>query len=233
MNNTISIFKPKKNIKDMKTFKKARYVRNSAITGGGNPARQLAKLHPDEKLFIDVISGTVPFKERPQGKLLSEAVDNGEVNYLSVISVDRLGRTCFETQSTLNWLTEKGVTVRVENLGNLESLIDKKPNPIFKMICDVLANVASIELEGIRERQSQGLAIYKAKNALLRAQGITQKRNKPKVSDDEILKKYSSVVKELKIGKISLRKIAKLCGTSLATVQKVKSILIKNKIIEV
>jgi DNA invertase Pin-like site-specific DNA recombinase len=217
----------------MTTFKKARYIRNSAITGGGNPARQLAKLHPDEQLFIDVISGTVPFKDRPQSKLLIEAVENGQINYLSVSSVDRLGRTCFETQSTLNWLTEKGVTVRVENLGNLESLIDGKPNPIFKMICDVLANVASIELEGIRERQTQGLAIYKAKNALLRAQGITQKRNKPKVSDEEVLKKYASVTKELKSGKISLRKIAILGGTSLATVQKVKSIMVNNKMLEV
>ena len=216
----------------MTTFKKARYVRNSAITGGGNPARQLAKLHPDEELFIDVISGTVPFKERPQGKLLFEAIENGQINYLSVFSVDRLGRNCFETQSTLNWLTEKGVTVRVENLGNLESLIDGKPNPIFKMICDVLANVANIELEGLRERQSQGLAIYKAKNALLRAQGITQKRNKPKVSDIEVLKKYEKVAKELKSGKISLRKIAILGNTSLSSVQKVKSILIRNKMIE-
>jgi DNA invertase Pin-like site-specific DNA recombinase len=216
----------------MTTFKKARYVRNSAITGGGNPARQLAKLHPDEELFIDVISGTIAFKERPQGKLLIEAIENGQVNLLSVASIDRLGRTCFETQSTLNWLTEKGVTVRVENLGNLESLIDGKPNPIFKMICDVLANVASIELEGIKERQTQGLAIYKAKNALLRAQGITRKRDKPKVSDEDILKKYASVAKELKSGKISLRKIAILGGTSLATVQKCKSIMIQNKMIE-
>lgn len=216
----------------MTTFKKARYIRNSAITGGGNPARQLAKLHPDEQLFIDIVSGTVPFKERKQAKLLVDAIENNSVNFLSVMSVDRLGRTCYETQSTLNWLTEKGVTVRVENLGNLESLIDGRPNPIFKIICDVLANVASIELEGIRERQTQGLAIYKAKNALLRAQGITRKRNKPKVSDEDILKKYSTVAKELKSGKISLRKIAILGGTSLATVQKVKSIMVNNKLIE-
>lgn len=217
----------------MTTLKKARYVRNSALTGGGNPARQLAKLHPDEQLFIDVISGTVPFREREQGKLLVEAIENGFINYLNISSVDRLGRSCYETQSTLNWLSEKGVNVRVENLGNLESLINGKPNPIFKMICDVLANVASIELEGLRERQSQGLAIYKAKNALLRAQGITQKRNKPKVSDMEVIKKYAVVAKELKSGKVSLRKIAILGNTSLATVQKVKSIMVQNKIIEV
>jgi DNA invertase Pin-like site-specific DNA recombinase len=215
----------------MTTFKKARYVRNSAITGGGNPARQLAKLHPDEQLFIDVISGTVKFNDRPQGKLLIEAIEAGKINYLSIMSIDRLGRSCFETQCTLNWLTEKGVTVRVENLGNLESLIDGKPNPIFKMICDVLANVANIELEGIRLKQQQGNEIYKAKNALLRAQGITQKRNKPKVSDEEVLKKYATVVKELKSGKISLRKIAILGGTSLATVQKVKSIMVNNNML--
>lgn len=215
----------------MTTFKKARYVRNSAIQGGGNPARQMKLLHPDEELFIDVISGTVPFKDRPQGKLLIEAIEAGKINYLSVMSVDRLGRSCYETQSTLNWLTEKGVNIRVENLGNLESLVDGKPSPFFKIICDVLANVSSIELEGMRLRQLQGNEIYKAKNSLLRAQGITQKRNKPKVSDEEVLKKYASVAKELKSGKISLRKIAILGGTSLATVQKVKSILVNNKMI--
>ena len=128
----------------MTTFKKARYVRNSAIQGGGNPARQMKLLHPDEQLFIDVISGTVPFKERPQGKLLIEAIEAGQIDYLSVSSVDRLGRGSFDCQSTLNWLTEKGVTVRVENLGNLESLIGNSQYSSSSITQSILNGVTHI-----------------------------------------------------------------------------------------
>ena len=199
---------------------KARYIRISSSTQ--STARQLVKQHPEEQVFIDVISGSIPFKERPEGKRLLDSIANGSINYLSTSSVDRLGRNSFDCQSTLNWLGEQGVTVKIDNLG-IESMVNGKPNPIFKMICDVLSNVASMELEAIRERQAQGIAIYKAKNEVLRQQGITLKRNKPSASDVDVLKKYDKVLKELKIGNNSLRKIAVLGGVSLATVQKVKA----------
>lgn len=194
---------------------KARYVRVSSQTQ--NPARQLAKAHPDEKIFIDVCSGSIPFNDREQGKELLRSIEAKEIDYITTSSIDRLGRNTFDIQQTLNWLTEQGITVRIENLGNLESLVKGKANPIFKMITDVLANVASMEREAIRERQAEGIAIAKAQGK------FSGKRNKPSASDADILFKYKSVVKELKSGKNSLRNIAKLCDFSLGTVQKVKA----------
>ncbi len=54
----------------------ARYIRIS--TGNQKIARQLTKQHPNEKLFIDVISGATPFAKREKGKQLLEEVKKGE-----------------------------------------------------------------------------------------------------------------------------------------------------------
>ena len=56
-------------------MKNARYIRQS--TSQQSNMRQLAIAHPDEKLFIDIVSGSVPFNERPQGMKLIEAVEAG------------------------------------------------------------------------------------------------------------------------------------------------------------
>ena len=90
------------------------------------------------------------------------------------------------------------------------------------MITDVLSNVAAMERESLLERQKEGIAIAKAKGV------YSKKRNKPSMKDDEVLRKYSNVVKELKLNTNSLRKVAVLGGVSLATVQKVKAILDKS-----
>jgi hypothetical protein len=49
-----------------------RYIRVSSITQ--NDARQIAKKHNDELLFIDKVSGSIPFIKRENAKLLIEQV---------------------------------------------------------------------------------------------------------------------------------------------------------------
>jgi hypothetical protein len=74
-------------------MKKARYIRQS--TKNQTNLRQLAKVHPDEELFIDIISGSIPFADRPEGKRLIQAVEAGEINYVSFHAIDRAGRNNF------------------------------------------------------------------------------------------------------------------------------------------
>ena len=62
-------------------MKKARYIRQSSKSQTN--LRQLAKAHPDETLFIDIISGSVPFAERPEGKKLIESVESGSIIFFS------------------------------------------------------------------------------------------------------------------------------------------------------
>jgi len=199
---------------------KARYIRISYATQ--NTARQLIKSHPNEQLFIDVISGAIPFNERPQAAKLIEAIESGTINNLSVEAIDRLGRNAFDVQTTIEYLNTKGVNLRVENLG-IESIVKGKPNSIFKLITDVLSNVAAMERESLKERQKQGIAIAVAQGKFKgRVKGST-------TPDNVVLEQYKQVAKELKLQTNSLRKIASICGVSLGTVQKVQTILRNRK----
>ncbi|MCT4140767.1 recombinase family protein [Elizabethkingia anophelis] len=196
---------------------KARYIRVS--TANQNTERQLKKNHPNEKLYIDIVSGAVSFKEREQGKRLIQDIETDSIKYISVHSIDRLGRNLFDILTTLELLNEKKVTLKVDNLG-IESLVNNKPNSAFKLIISVMANIAEMERETMLERQKEGIKIAIAK-------GVYKGRVKgSKESDEQVLSKYKEVVKYLKRGQ-SLRDIAKLCHVSLGTVQKVKKILEK------
>jgi DNA invertase Pin-like site-specific DNA recombinase len=200
---------------------KARYIRVS--TSNQKVERQLVKKHQNESLFIDVVSGSIPFKDRPKGKEVLEEIENNNIKYISVHSIDRLGRNLFDILSTLEIFNEKMVVLKVDNLG-IESLVDEKPNHAFKLIISVMANVAEMERESLLERQREGIAIAKLN-------GVYKGRVSGSVeSDKNVLERYKNVVKQLKKG-LSLRMIAKYCEVSLGTVQKVKSILKKQKIL--
>ena len=82
------------------TNHKARYIRVSSK--GQNTARQEAKQHQDEEIFIDVISGAVKWLERPAANELMYLINSKQITHLSVASIDRLGRNAFDIQTTLN-----------------------------------------------------------------------------------------------------------------------------------
>lgn len=196
---------------------KARYNRIS--TASQSLERQLAKQNPDEQIYNDVISGSIPFNNRPKGLELIKDIEEGRVKYVAVSSVDRLGRNLQDLINTLKYFEDKGVTVRVDNLG-MESIANGKPNATFTLIVTVMANIAQMERETLLERQREGIAIAKANK-------IYKGRVKGSVeSDEEVLTKYKDVVKYLKRGQ-SLRNTAKLAAVALGTVQKVKGILEK------
>jgi len=196
---------------------RARYNRIS--TPNQNLERQLAKQNPDEVLFNDVISGSIPFNQRDQGNELINQINEGNIKYVVVSSIDRLGRNLHDIINTLELFKNNGVTLRVDNLG-IESLVNGNKNPTFDLIISVMANVAVMERESLLERQREGIAIAKAK-------GFYTGRIKGSVeTDTEVLSKYKGVVKELKRG-TSLRRTARFEGVALGTVQKVKKILMK------
>lgn len=190
-----------------------RYIRIS--TGGQKIDRQLREQFKDEKLFIDVCSGSIPFNDREQGKQLIKNIE--AISYLSIDAVDRLGRNLLDILTTLQYFEDNLVCVKVDNLG-IESLIDGKPNAAFKMIISVLSNIAEMERNTMLERQRQGIAIAKAKGAYKgRIKGSTE-------SQKDFMARYPNVIKQLSNGH-SLRNTAKLCDVSLGTVQKVKGFL--------
>ena len=201
---------------------KARYIRQS--TKNQTNLRQLAKAHPDETLYIDIISGSVPFAERPEGKKLIEAIESGEINYVSFHAIDRAGRNTINVLQTLQYFYDKGAVVRIDNLG-LESMINGKANPVFNLITTILSELSSLEKNSLLERQAEGIlqaklrGIYKG-----RVEGTTD-------SPEVTLSKHKRVVKALKTNpSLSLRQIAKLASdsdykVSANTVKKVKELM--------
>lgn len=191
----------------------AKYIRIS--TSGQNEARQ-----KDSSMFeyFDTISGIVPFTERPQAKRLLEDVRSGAIKTIVVHSVDRLGRNAYDIQSTMELLNKEDVNLIVENLG-LHSRMDGKPNPIFKMICDLLANVSQIERESIKERISEGIAIAKLQGKYKgRIKGITE-------TNEDFLSKYKAEIKYIKNESFSLSQLNKMTNLSINTIRKIKTLI--------
>ena len=197
-------------------MKKARYNRISSPNQ--KLERQLERNHPDEIIFNDVVSGAVAFKEREKGMELIQAVEAGSVDFVSVAAVDRLGRNLYDVLTTLEYFTEKGVVLRVDNLG-LESMVDGKPNQVFKLIVSVLGNVAEMERANLRERQLEGIAVAKAK-------GVYKGRQRgSSMNVQELLEKYKHVTKEIKNHPdLPVRKLAKITSVSVGTAQRVKKV---------
>ena len=205
-------------------MKKGRYIRQSSKNQTN--LRQLAKAHPDEILYIDIISGSVPFAERPEGKKLIEAIESKEINFVSFHAIDRAGRNTINVLQTLQYFFDKGVVVKIDNLG-LESMVNGKANPVFNLITTILSELSSLEKSSLLERQAEGIAQSKLRGAYKgRVKGTTD-------SPEETLSKHKRVVKSLKTNPtLSLRQIAKLASdndykVSANTVKKVVRILQK------
>ncbi len=200
---------------------KARYIRQS--TANQSNLRQLAKAHIDEKLFIDVISGSVPFSKRPEGAKLIKEIEAGNIDYLSFHAIDRAGRNTIDVLTTLQLSFDNNVTVKIENLG-LESMINGKANPVFNLITTILSELSTLERQSLLERQKEGIAqakILKKYKGRLKGTIMTK---------DEILDKHKKVVRLLKANpSLSIRKIATLARVAPNTVGKIKKVINEEK----
>jgi len=122
--------------------------------------RQLQNKNDYDFIYLDIISGSVSFKERPEAqKLLS----NDKVNYITIAEVTRLGRNLQDILQTLQHFTDKGVNIHIENLGLTTLLPGGKPNPTAKLMINLLGTIGEYERELLKERTQQGREIAKAK----------------------------------------------------------------------
>lgn len=196
-------------------MKIAKYIRTSTIEQ--STLRQENTTH---KTYIDKCSGSIPFIERPNAIKLLNDIKAKKVETLLVHSIDRLGRNAYDIQTTLNTLNNLNINVYVENIG-LYSMIENKPNSIFKMITDVLSNVAEMERSSLLERQREGILIAKAKGTYKGRQMNTNE------TTEQFLSKYNQSHLELiKDENYSIRKLASITNLSNNTIVKIRKILI-------
>lgn len=172
-----------------------------------------------DKVILDKVSGTVPFKDRDGGKEIVELVEDEELNELVLEEFSRCGRNTGDVIQTLEWLEEHNINVVVRNIG-LESRPNGEKNPIWKMISSVMSSLYEMELENIKERTHYGRMMYvKNGGKLGRPKGTTETEkeflNKPK----------SQKIKEYLDEDYTIREITKILECSPNTVVKVKKII--------
>ena len=186
-----------------------------------NDARQKENIPKDMQIYNDEISGSTEFNTRPAGKKLLADIEAGKVTEVQVHSIDRLGRNTLDILQTIQNLTAKGVNV-ISTKEGLQTIIDGKENPLAKLMVGILSTLAEFELARIKERQAEGIAAAKAKNAYKdngRKFGTVE-------TTEEFLAKASTkkILKYIKQG-YSLRTVAKLSECSMGKVQKVNNLV--------
>ena len=107
-----------------------------------------------DKEFIDEgVSGGTLAADRPGFSSLLAHVRRGDT--LNVYSIDRLGRDALDVQATIKKLIDNGITVDVRGLGPIAG-------DAGKLIVAVLAQMAEIERNRIKERCDAGRAAARA-----------------------------------------------------------------------
>jgi DNA invertase Pin-like site-specific DNA recombinase len=171
----------------------------------------------DLTLFDKGVSGKIPFKERENGKVLVGLVSEGKVTELVVEELSRLGRNTVDTLTTLKWLEDNGINVVVKGMGNLQSHVEGKKNPIWNLITSVMSSLYELERENILERTEMGRKMYVINGGKLgRKVGTVENRQ-------EFLQKETNqkIISLLDKGK-SVRDISGRLGVSTSTIVKVR-----------
>ena len=190
---------------------KATYIRVS--TTEQNTDRQTEGI--EGKMYIDKIWNSISLAKRPEGKKLIEAIERKEVTELHILSIDRLGRNTIELLQNIEYFTNLGCNVISQKEG-LQTLVNGTPNPIAKLMIGILSTLAEFELNRIKERQKEGIALAKKKGSYVGRNVGTSESIELFMNKD----KSQKIATKLKKG-FGIRETALLTKSSITTVQKV------------
>ena len=202
-----------------------KYNRTSTLQQEGERFK-LDKDNYDLTLFDKGISGKIPFSEREKGKELTQLVQSGKENEVVVEELSRLGRNKIDVLTTLKFFEDNEVNVVVRGMGNLQSKVNGKKNPIWNLITSVMSSLYELERENILERTEMGRKMYVMNGGKLgRKVGTTENR-----SDFLKKEKTQKIVSLLEKGK-SVRDISGRLGVSTKTVVKVRKYIDTNGVL--
>ena len=171
----------------------------------------------DLTIFDKGVSGKIPFSEREGGFKLLELVKSNKVEEVVVEELSRLGRNTLDVLTTLKEFEDYNVNVVVRGMGNLQSIVNGKKNPIWNLITSVMSSLYELERESIVERTEMGRKMYVMNGGKLgRKVGTTENRK------DFLQKERTQrIISLLEKGK-SVRDISSRLGVSTKTVVKVR-----------
>ena len=167
------------------------------------------------KIFEEKISGAKKNAERP---ILQQALDyckSEQVDILLVSELSRLGRNSFEVLETIKGLVDSktNLYMQKENMTLLDE--NGEPSIFAPIMLATLSTCAQLERENIKFRLNSGRQQYIAKGGKLgRKEGSVKTKEQKR-------EEYGEAISLLKKG-YSIRNVAKLCGMSNSTIQRIK-----------
>ena len=196
---------------------KIKYNRVSTILQSGN--RFEADTDKYDLTLLDKVSGSVSFKDRVEARKLVKLVEDGKVTELVTEEFSRLGRNTGDVISTLDWLDQHKVNVRIRNIG-IESRPNGKRNSVWKILSATISSLYEMELQNIKERTSTGRMIYLQNGGTLGRPRNTNESNSTFLSKS----KSKKIIHYLEMG-LSIREVAKQVNASPKTIMKVKKLM--------
>lgn len=200
------------------------YFYSRVSTIGQNSSRQIENFRNfgnlnSENLFLDKISGAIPFFERPEAqRLFNEITPTNQPTTIVIDSVDRLGRNLIDILSTIETFKKNKINIKSLKEGFETLTHDGEENPIAMMTIAVMGSVAQMERMRLKERQSEGIAIAKV-NGKFKGRKIGSVQ-----TNDKLIERHPLIVQFLQKG-FTIREIVALTGKSSATITKVKKVL--------
>ena len=203
----------------MITPMRVKYQRTSTIEQHGDRFG-MDKEQYDLVLFDRGISGTKPFRERTNGIKIITLVEQGKLKELIVPELRDIGRNTFDTISVLDFMERHSVIVTIQSLGNLQSIVEGKKNPLWTLVSSIMSSLYQMELENLKLRTHMGRQSYIMKGGKL-GRKIGTKEND---SSFMLKPKTREIISLLKKGK-STRDICGRLNVSPNLVTKVRKIL--------
>jgi DNA invertase Pin-like site-specific DNA recombinase len=203
----------------MITPMRVKYQRTSTIEQHGERFG-MDKEQYELVLFDRGISGTKPFRERTNGIKIITLVEQGKLKELIVPELRDIGRNTFDTISVLDFMERHSVIVTIQSLGNLQSIVEGKKNPLWTLVSSIMSSLYQMELENLKLRTHMGRQSYIMKGGKL-GRKIGTKEND---SSFMLKPKTREIISLLKKGK-STRDICGRLNVSPNLVTKVRKIL--------
>lgn len=191
----------------------ATYIRIS--TAGQNIAIQEHKAKGEK--YIDKISGTTPFIERPNSCRLLGDISTGKIKHVHVSRIDRLGRNAFDIMKTIEHFKSHKCQLTVSSL-NLSLYLNGKVNPMFMLMTSIYSQLSEQKREEIKEITAEGIAEAKKRGVYMgRKKGTYENK-------DKFISKHKDIVNCIN-SKMSLNKTMETTGKSKPTIIKVKRLI--------
>jgi len=196
-----------------------KYNRTSTINQKGERFK-LDKGNYDLTINDFGVSGKIPFNKREGGSKLIELVEEGKVSKIVFEDLSRCGRTLKDSINTLDFFFEKGVVIKVRNIGIESHTPNGEKNPMWNIVTSILSSVYEMERERILEITEIGRKQYVLNGGKLG-------RKVGSMEDKMVFERKpqtKSIMKLLKMGK-SNRDIIGRLNCSPKTITKVRKLV--------